>query len=147
MNRIILEDLEQKVLALRSPLAKIRDLDGGASFGDVVARARPRPRGGVRGLRRGAGKERGGRRAEFEFRLRILDVRERQTDPPSYLGIVEGFPGVMAHATSTHQAEVELQAALADWLERLVGSEATRLELDVFPTVKVVRIQLAPRVN
>ncbi len=24
----------------------------------------------------------------FEFRLRILDVRERDTDPPSFLGIV-----------------------------------------------------------
>jgi len=45
VNRIILEDLEQKVLALRALHAKIRDLDGGASFGDVVARSRPRSRG------------------------------------------------------------------------------------------------------
>ena len=28
----------------------------------------------------------------FEFRLRILDVWEREMDPPSFLGIVEGFP-------------------------------------------------------
>jgi hypothetical protein len=42
VNRVILEDLEQKVLALRALHAKLRDLDAGASFGDVVARARPR---------------------------------------------------------------------------------------------------------
>jgi len=45
VNRVILEDLEQKVLALRALHAKLRDLDAGESFGDVVARARPRPRG------------------------------------------------------------------------------------------------------
>jgi len=45
VNRIILEDLEEKVLALRALHAKLRDLDGGESFGDVVARSRPRPRG------------------------------------------------------------------------------------------------------
>ncbi|MGD0257002.1 MAG: hypothetical protein ABSB90_03870 [Thermoplasmata archaeon] len=42
VNRVILEDLEQKVLALRALHAKLRDLDAGASFGDVVARGRPR---------------------------------------------------------------------------------------------------------
>jgi hypothetical protein len=41
VNRVILEDLEQKVLALRALHAKLRDLDAGASFGDVVARGRP----------------------------------------------------------------------------------------------------------
>jgi hypothetical protein len=45
VNRVILEDLEQKVLALRALHAKLRDLDGGETFGDVVARSRPRPRG------------------------------------------------------------------------------------------------------
>jgi hypothetical protein len=45
LNRVILEDLEQKVLALRALHTKLRDLDGGESFGDVVARGRPRPRG------------------------------------------------------------------------------------------------------
>ena len=42
VNRTILEDLEQKVLALRALHAKLRDLDAGGSFGDVVARSRPR---------------------------------------------------------------------------------------------------------
>jgi hypothetical protein len=42
VNRVILEDLEQKVLALRALHAKLRDRDVGASFGDVVARSRPR---------------------------------------------------------------------------------------------------------
>jgi hypothetical protein len=45
VNRIILEDLEQKVLALRALHAKLRALDGGASFGDVVAGGRPRAGG------------------------------------------------------------------------------------------------------
>jgi hypothetical protein len=42
VNRIILEDLEQKVLALRALHAKLRDLDAGAPFGAVVARSRLR---------------------------------------------------------------------------------------------------------
>jgi hypothetical protein len=41
VNRVILEDLEQKVLALRALHARLRDRDAGASFGDVVARSRP----------------------------------------------------------------------------------------------------------
>ena len=41
VNRTILEDLEQKVLALRGLHAKLRDLDAGESFGAVVARSRP----------------------------------------------------------------------------------------------------------
>jgi len=41
VNRILLEDLEQKVVALRALHAKLRDLDGGESFGGVVARSRP----------------------------------------------------------------------------------------------------------
>lgn len=45
VNRVILEDLEQKVIALRALHARMRALDGGESFGDVVARGRPRARG------------------------------------------------------------------------------------------------------
>ena len=41
VNRIILEDLEQKVIALRQLHEKLRDRLGGPSFGDVVARSRP----------------------------------------------------------------------------------------------------------
>jgi hypothetical protein len=41
VNRIILEDLEQKVLGLRALHEKLRDRMGGPSFGDVVARSRP----------------------------------------------------------------------------------------------------------
>jgi hypothetical protein len=41
VNRVILEDLEQKVLALRALHAKLRSVDVGESFGDVVARSRP----------------------------------------------------------------------------------------------------------
>ena len=42
VNRTILEDLEAKVLALRALHAKLRDQDAGESFGDVVARSRPK---------------------------------------------------------------------------------------------------------
>jgi hypothetical protein len=41
VNRVILEDLEAKVLALRALHAKLRDRDAGESFGDIVARSRP----------------------------------------------------------------------------------------------------------
>jgi hypothetical protein len=41
VNRIILEDLEQKVLALRALHAKLREMDAGESFAGVVARSRP----------------------------------------------------------------------------------------------------------
>jgi hypothetical protein len=37
----ILEDLEEKVMALRVTHAKLYALDAGPSFGDVVARSRP----------------------------------------------------------------------------------------------------------
>ena len=42
VNRTILEDLEAKVLALRALHAKLRDMDAGESFGDIVARGRPK---------------------------------------------------------------------------------------------------------
>ena len=41
VNRIILEDIEQKVLALRALHEKLRDVTAGPSLGDVVARSRP----------------------------------------------------------------------------------------------------------
>jgi hypothetical protein len=41
VNRTILEDLEEKVLALRQLHAKLRDIDAGESFAGVVARSRP----------------------------------------------------------------------------------------------------------
>ncbi len=37
MNRVIPEDLEQKVMALRAMDAKLRNLEAGDSFGDLVA--------------------------------------------------------------------------------------------------------------
>jgi hypothetical protein len=40
VNRVILEDLEQKVLALRALHEKLRERLGGPSFGDVVGRSR-----------------------------------------------------------------------------------------------------------
>jgi len=41
VNRVILEDLEQKVLALRALHEKLRDRLEGPSFGDLVTRGRP----------------------------------------------------------------------------------------------------------
>jgi hypothetical protein len=41
VNRVILEDLEAKVLALRALHAKLRDMDAGESFSGVVTRGRP----------------------------------------------------------------------------------------------------------
>ena len=42
VNKTILEDLEAKVLALRALHARLRDQDAGESFGDIVARGRPK---------------------------------------------------------------------------------------------------------
>jgi hypothetical protein len=83
----------------------------------------------------------------FEFRLRILDVRERDTDPPSFFGIVEGFPEILVHATNVGQAELDLVNALVEHLKRLQNHEATRLELDEFPTVRVALLYLGPGVG
>jgi predicted RNase H-like HicB family nuclease len=80
----------------------------------------------------------------FEFRLRILDVRERETDPPSFLGVVEGFPEVLAHASSPEQAERDLENALAEYLKRLQDREPTRIDWDDFPTVRQLRLRLGP---
>ena len=78
----------------------------------------------------------------FEFRLRILDVRESDMDPPSFLGIVEGLPQILAHATSPGQVEAELTRALIDHLKRLQDHEATRIDWDDFPTVRIARLCL-----
>jgi hypothetical protein len=75
----------------------------------------------------------------FEFRLRILDVGEG-----SFLGIVEGFPEVLAHATSPAQAEADLTRALVDHLDRFQDRESTRIDWDDFPTVRVRRLYLSP---
>lgn len=78
----------------------------------------------------------------LEIRLRVLDVRERGTDPPSFLGIAEGFPGVLVHATTVEQVERDLMYALEAHLQQLMDHEATRLQLDDFPTVRAVRLRL-----
>jgi hypothetical protein len=83
----------------------------------------------------------------FEFRLRILDVRERETDPPSFLGIVEGFPEILVHATSPGQAERDLVNALAEHLRRVQDRESTRIDWDDFPTLRLMRLYLSPRVG
>jgi len=81
----------------------------------------------------------------FEIRLRVLDVREREADPPSFLGIAEGFPQVLVHAASASQAEADLVRALVDHLESLKEPEATRIQLDDFPTVGTCRVYLSLR--
>lgn len=80
----------------------------------------------------------------LEIRLRILDVRDRPSDPPSFLGIAEGFPEVLVHSTSAEGAEIDLVNALEEWLRRRMDSEATRVQLDDYPTVRVLRIGLGP---
>lgn len=80
----------------------------------------------------------------FEFRLRVLDVRERDGDPPSFLGIVEGFPQILVHATSPGQAERDLENALSELLVRIQDREATRIDWDDFPTVRTMRLYLSP---
>jgi len=78
----------------------------------------------------------------FEFGVRVLDVRERETDPFSYLGIAEGFPEILVHATTAEQAERALVNGLEEHLARLMDPEATPLQMDDYPTVRVVRMLL-----
>jgi hypothetical protein len=80
----------------------------------------------------------------FEFRLRILDVREREGDPPSFLGIIEGFPQAMSHAASAAEAERDLLASLSDLLTRIQDREATRIDWDDFPIVRLTCLSLRP---
>jgi predicted RNase H-like HicB family nuclease len=80
----------------------------------------------------------------FEFRLRILDVRERDTDPPSFLGTVEGFPQVMAHAASVADVFQDLLAALGEYLTRIQEREVTQIDWDEFPTVRQIRVPIGP---
>lgn len=80
----------------------------------------------------------------FEFRLRVLDVRERGGDPPSFLGIVEGFPEILVHATTVEQADRDLVNSLEEHLKRLQDREATRIDWDEFPTVRILRLRLRP---
>ena len=80
----------------------------------------------------------------LEIRLRILDARERETDLPSFLGIAEGFPQVLVHALTVEQTERELVGALDRHLTKLMDHEATWLQLDDYPTVRVARLRLRP---
>jgi hypothetical protein len=73
----------------------------------------------------------------FEIRLRILDVGEGY-----FLGIAEGFPEVLVYGQSMRETEADLTRALIAHLEKLKDHEATRLELDDFPTVRVARLYL-----
>ena len=78
----------------------------------------------------------------FEFRLRILHARERETDTFSYLGIDEGIPDNLVHTTSVEQAEIDLVNALTEHLERLLDHDSSRLQLDDMPTVRSFRLHL-----
>jgi hypothetical protein len=73
----------------------------------------------------------------FETRIRVLEA-----GVGSYLGIVEGFPDILVHATTATEAEADTVRAIADLLERMMCREETRLQFDGFPTVRVVRIHL-----
>jgi predicted RNase H-like HicB family nuclease len=78
----------------------------------------------------------------FEIRLRVLEAGEG-----SYLGIVEGFPDILVHATTAAVAEADATRALADHLERSMDREATRMQLEDFPTVRVARLHLTCRMG
>ncbi len=74
--------------------------------------------------------------------MRILDVRDNESGPSSFLGLAEGFPEVLVHAEKADEVERELVNALEGHFQRLMDHGSTRLELDDFPTVRVVRLQL-----
>jgi hypothetical protein len=75
----------------------------------------------------------------FEFRLRVL-----QAGPNSFLGLVEGFPSVLAHAESASAAEGDLVRALIAHLEAIQDPDGTRIQLDDLPTIRRVSIFVRP---
>jgi predicted RNase H-like HicB family nuclease len=80
----------------------------------------------------------------FAFRLRVLDVRLRSGDLQSYLGIVEGFPMIMAQAESVGECEAQVTRLLVAYLEGLRDEAATRIQLDDFPSTRAVLLFLQP---
>jgi hypothetical protein len=78
----------------------------------------------------------------FEFRLRVLDA-----GGGSFLGIVEGIPELLVHATSAGDAEADLVRALVAHLDHLQNREATWPQFDDLPTIRVLRLQLWPSVH
>lgn len=76
----------------------------------------------------------------FEFRLRILEA-----GPSSYLGIVEELPEMPVHAATPEETEGDLVCALIDRLKRMMNYEATRIQLDNLPTVRISHFVLGLR--
>jgi hypothetical protein len=74
----------------------------------------------------------------FAFRLRILDV-----GVGSYLGIVEGFLQILVHESTASECEASLTRMLVAYLDGLRDEEATRIQLDDFPTVRSSRLFLS----
>jgi hypothetical protein len=78
----------------------------------------------------------------FEFRLRILDARDHDTEPLSYLGLVEGLPEILVQNATPDATEADLVAALGRFLDQLRRPDETRIEFDDFPTIRTVRLRL-----
>ena len=78
----------------------------------------------------------------LEIRPRVLDVRERDTEPPSCFGIVEGVSEILVHARTLGQAERDLENPFEEYLRRLTDYSAMRIPLDDFPTVRVIKGRL-----
>ena len=76
----------------------------------------------------------------FEVRLRVV-----KAGSGSYLGIAEGFPGVLVHAATAEACVSDLEDAFGRHLSSLQDLDATRLELDDLPTVRVVTLYLGAR--
>jgi hypothetical protein len=93
VNRVILEDLEQKVLALRALHSKLRDIDGGEAFGDVVSRSRPRSEMLWKRCRQRP-------RARLQAPAALTDERDSETGRNAFLRIAEGFSVAVSHSDS-----------------------------------------------
>jgi hypothetical protein len=130
VNRVILEDLEQKVIALHQLHEKLRDRLGGPSFGNLVARAHP--------IWRSGWVPTNSEIFMFEFRLRILEVGPRE-----YAGVIDGFPDFLVTRPSIPQTERDLVAVLFGQLRGLLHYDRHHYWLDEFPAVRVARLHLS----
>ncbi len=58
------------------------------------------------------------------------------------MGTIEGLPRIPTYSPSIDQAERDLVNALEGHLRGLMDQEATRLQLDEFPTMSTLRLYI-----
>ncbi len=75
----------------------------------------------------------------LEIRLRILAY-----GPHQFLGIVEGIPDLVTFSETLERAEIDLINALEGRIRVSMNFNATSIDWDDHPTVRILRLTLSP---